>query len=161
MVNLEDVRLAFNNLTAFPTDAQHWTQLRALDISGNKIGTIPLFAAGLTTLKKLVVTANPLVIIPLQLGALVDLRRFEYDEHDRWVSPPASVMQQGADVALVYLKAFYNARISCSFNASELGMTQVPVELSTLSMLKELNLQVAALSRALSQCFLIHFAAAQ
>ncbi len=160
-MNLEDVRLAFNNLTAFPTDAQHWTQLRALDISGNKIGTIPLFAAGLTTLKKLVVTANPLVIIPLQLGALVDLRRFEYDEHDRWVSPPASVMQQGADVALVYLKAFHNARVSCSFNASELGMTQVPVELSTLFMLKELNLQVHALCRALLQFSLIRFAAAQ
>ena len=107
---------------------RYWTQLRTLDISGNKIGTIPLFAAGLTTLKKLVVSANPLVliplhvehvthhtshitrhtshvtpqvIIPLQLGALVNLRRFEYDDHDRWISPPSSVMQQGAEIALV------------------------------------------------------------
>ncbi len=125
MANLEDVRVAFNNLTAFPTDAQHWRQLRAIDISGNKVGTIPLFVAGLTTLKKLVVTANPLVIIPLQLGALAELRRFEYDDHDKWISPPASVMQQGADVALVYLRAFHSARASGSFNASSLEMKQV------------------------------------
>jgi Leucine-rich repeat (LRR) protein len=142
MANLEDVKLAFNNLTAFPADARHWTQLRALDLSGNKIGAIPLFAASLTTLKKFVITANPLVIIPLQMGALVDLRRFEFDTHDRWISPPASVMQQGADVTLVYLRAFHSARVNGRFNASDLGMVQVPVELSTLSALVELNLQV-------------------
>ena len=58
----------------------------------------------------------------------------------------------GADVALVYLKAFHEARVKLSFNASELGMTQVPVELSTVSVLVELNLQVCAVLGVFQHC---------
>lgn len=86
--------------------------LRSLDLSNNKIGLLPAAVTSLTSLRKLIISGNPMTSLPLSMGIMTNLKRLDFDPHENWKSPPASVMMQGSEAALAFLHAVESSQTS-------------------------------------------------
>ncbi len=81
-LQLEQLQLDGNCLTAVPQPVLQMTSLKQLGLSGNALATLPNELRQLKNLNYLGISSNRLAELPLSLGAMESLKRIDYGGND-------------------------------------------------------------------------------
>lgn len=93
------------NLTKIPHEVFELRHLEFLYLSKNQLAELPKEIAVLEDLCGLYLSDNQLTKLPIEIAKLENLEDLKLDNNKNLISPPPSVIKQGAKAILNYLKA--------------------------------------------------------
>ncbi len=96
LVNLKRLDLGNNLLAHLPIVIGDLVNLSRLDLHSNHLSHLPAEIGKLVSLHRLDLQENHLATLPSEIGKLKQLTSLELDRNNEMISPPQSVIQQGA-----------------------------------------------------------------
>ena len=123
-MNLTDLGLGFNQLSALPSQIRYLTDLDGLRLSSNRFTELPPEISDLSSLRQLTLTSNQLSNLPADISRLRDLENLHLEDN-RLTGLPAEIGD---------LRALRSLRLD------ENQMANLPTQVRHLSALRNLNL---------------------
>ncbi len=102
--NLVELYLSDNQLTQLPKEITELKNLQSLNLSGNQFTRLPKEIAELKNLMELYLSDNQFTQLPKEIAQLENLEILHLKDNEKLISPPPSVVKQGTDAVLNYLK---------------------------------------------------------
>lgn len=93
----------------------------------------------LTQLRSLDLSSNPIRILPLEIGYITNLTSFQIDV-EKLLVPPPEIAEQGVNEVLDWIKLVADMRKTEDGALSGRGLTHLPLEVSWVTVLTQLDL---------------------
>jgi Leucine-rich repeat (LRR) protein len=113
LVLLRLLDLSCNQFACVPRVVQHLDNLNVLLMSDNFLDNVPSFVSNCRRLEVLDVSRNHVTTVACQVAACAHLQHLGLDGNDDLIFPPRTVVRDGMDRVIPYLRAFKCAVDAC------------------------------------------------
>lgn len=121
MDSLQALSLSGHQLVALPPEIGQLVNLTSLDLSDNRLPGLPGEMRKLKSLRQLDLSNNVLRRLPAELGDLPNLELIQLENNPELVDPPLSVVEEGSEAVIAYLRSKWERKKQTLEIISELG----------------------------------------